>query len=131
MEWIRELLTDWEKWLNPYRNIPEKQIFTAAVLCVFLAVFVRFFRWKFGIGGSPLGLEPFIFIRCYARRSLAGYQEAAVFVWSRSGASGRLLILAAGNIGIIFIGNILMFIPAGFFVERITGVLVKDEDEPG
>ena len=42
MEWIRELLTDWEKWLNPYRNIPEKQIFTAAVLCVFLAVFVRF-----------------------------------------------------------------------------------------
>ena len=47
MEWIRELLTDWEKWLNPYRNIPEKQIFTAAVLCVFLAVFVRHFRWKF------------------------------------------------------------------------------------
>ena len=59
MEWIRELLTDWEKWLNPYRNIPEKQIFTAAVLCVFLAVFVRVFRWKFRDRWLSVGLGAF------------------------------------------------------------------------
>lgn len=125
MEWIRELLTDWEKWLNPYRNIPEKQIFTAAVLCVFLAVFVRFFRWKFRDRWLSVGLGAF-----YIYTVLC-----ATFLGRISGSRRIRLepfwcIRAAFDTGrweywYYIIGNILMFIPAGFFVERITGVLVK------
>lgn len=120
---LHEILQDGERLLNPFRNIPERQIFLVGICCLCLAVFVRIFRWRLRERWLSMGLSAFY---CYTL--------FCATVLGRVSGRRRIrlepfwCIRAAFETGqwiywYYIIGNILIFLPVGFFVERITWLL--------
>ena len=120
---LHEILQDGERLLNPFRNIPERQIFLVGIFCLCLAVFVRIFRWRWRERWLSTGAFAFY---CYTL--------LCATVLGRSPGTRRIrlepfwCIRAAFETGhwiywYYIIGNILIFLPVGFFVERLTWLL--------
>lgn len=120
---LHEILQDGERLLNPFRNIPERQIFLVGIFCLCLAVFVRIFQWRWRERWLSTGALAFY---CYTL--------LCATVLGRSPGTRRIrlepfwCIRAAFETGhwiywYYIIGNILIFLPVGFFIERITWLL--------
>ena len=120
---LHEILQDGERLLNPFRNIPERQIFLVGIFCLCLAVFVRIFQWRWRERWLSTGALAFY---CYTL--------LCATVLGRSPGTRRIrlepfwCIRAAFETGhwiywYYIIGNILIFLPVGFFIERLTWLL--------
>lgn len=129
MEGIREIVTDWQKWLNPYGKAPVWATAAALGFCVVLAVWLRLRRQR---GGNRWLLIPFLLAWSYTIL-------CATLFGREPGSDGRVemelfwCIRAALRTGrwqywYFIVGNIAMFVPFGFVLEMLWKETGFDEN---
>lgn len=120
MNWLDEMMADWEKWLNPYYKVPAWQVAAAALFCIALVIYIGRKDWlvrkrRYSLGLGLFWLYTILCATIFGRNPGKTRLELELF-WCIRAA------LATGHwtYWYYIIGNILLFVPMGFFMGRVA-----------